>query len=151
MFKVYPQGKIEMNNSCMYQIGKLSQLSGFTAGTIRFYERQGMLKSPSRKPNGYRLYSSEDLRQLKFILRGKQAGLSNSDMLQLMSLSQSRDQVACRDVRQVIDNKLEILRHQLDKLQQFEASLSYLSKLCCGGDESALHCSILEAFDDLMD
>ncbi|MFM2480833.1 Zn(2+)-responsive transcriptional regulator [Celerinatantimonas sp. YJH-8] len=135
----------------MYRIGELAQLCGVTTETIRFYERQGLLTAPPRATNGYRLYSPQDLGQLRFILRGKNAGLSNADMRELVEIRKYKETVSCREVRQVIDNKLEIVREQLAELKNFEASLSHLSTVCCGGDESAIHCSILEALDDLME
>lgn len=135
----------------MYRIGELAQHCQVTTETIRFYEREGLLTPPPRTANGYRLYSPQDVGQLKFILRGKNAGLSNADMRELVELRRSRESVSCREVRQVVDNKLALVRQQLQELQKFEASLSRLSEKCCGGEESAAHCSILEAFDDLME
>lgn len=135
----------------MYRIGELARRCEISTETIRFYEREGLLTAPPRAANGYRLYSDSQLGQLKFILRGKNAGLSIADMRELLELRQSREVVSCREVRQVIDNKLALVRQQLQELQKFEASLSQLSHQCCGGEESAAHCSILEAFDDLME
>lgn len=135
----------------MYRIGQLAKLSGLTPETIRFYEKEGLLKEPERMANGYRLYSTADLGRLKFILRGKSAGLSNADMSELVTIRETPDAVSCRDVRDVIDNKLSIVREQIRELQKLEQSLAELSSACCGGDESAVHCSILEELDDLID
>ncbi|CAG8998803.1 MAG: HTH-type transcriptional regulator ZntR [Candidatus Celerinatantimonas neptuna] len=135
----------------MYRIGELAKLCGVTTETIRFYEREGLMSSPARAENGYRLYSDQAQGRLKFILRGKKAGLSNADMLELVAVRDHRDQVTCRDVKHIVDNKLAIIRVQIEELHRLEASLSHLSDVCCGGDESAAHCSILGALDDLMD
>ncbi|CAG9298084.1 Zn(2+)-responsive transcriptional regulator [Celerinatantimonas diazotrophica] len=134
----------------MYQIGELAKLCEISTETIRFYEKEGLLKEPSRAANGYRLYSDQDLGRLRFILRGKNAGLSNSDMLEMVSIRENRQQLSCRDVRQVVDNKLAIVRKQIQELKSFEYSLSDLSQTCCGGDESATHCAILETLDDIL-
>ncbi|MFM2484910.1 Zn(2+)-responsive transcriptional regulator [Celerinatantimonas yamalensis] len=134
----------------MYRIGEIAQLSGVSTETIRFYEKEGLLKAPPRAANGYRVYTDHDLRRLKFILRGKNAGLANADMQELATIRDAREQVACRDVKKVVDNKLAIVRAQIEELRAFESSLLHLSEVCCGGDESAAHCSILEALDDLM-
>lgn len=135
----------------MYRIGELAQLTGVTPETLRFYEQQGLLIPSQRSDNGYRLYSEQDKRQLQFILRGKQAGLSNKDMLELLSIRAAREAVSCRDVRDIIDAKLLKIRAQIAQLQEFETSLTQLATTCCGGDEKATHCSILGALDELME
>ncbi len=37
-------------------IGELARRTGMSASTIRFYEKQGLLKAVERRPNGYRVY-----------------------------------------------------------------------------------------------
>lgn len=135
----------------MYRIGELAQLTGLTTETLRFYEQQGLIGPARRSANGYRSYSEQDLQQLRFVLKGKNAGLSNKDMVELLSIRQCREQLSCRDVKQVIEIKLQKVRGQLLELQRFETSLSSLAETCCGGEEKATHCSILGALDELME
>lgn len=47
-----------------YTIRDLSRITGLTSERIRAWERRYDLLSPSRLPNGYRVYSLEDLRTL---------------------------------------------------------------------------------------
>lgn len=35
-------------------IGKLAKLCGVGVETVRFYEREGLIRQPERKPSGYR-------------------------------------------------------------------------------------------------
>ena len=47
------------------RIGELSQKADCDVETIRYYEREGLLKAPAREANGYRSYGSEHLVQLR--------------------------------------------------------------------------------------
>lgn len=52
---------------------------GITRANIRFYEREGLL-SPSRKENGYRDYTDEEIIILKKIVIFRKLGLSVADI-----------------------------------------------------------------------
>ena len=45
------------------RIGELSQRAGVNVQTVRFYERQSLLRKPSRTPAGYRSYVEEPYEQ----------------------------------------------------------------------------------------
>ena len=57
-------GRVE---SASLSIGKVARQAGIGVETIRFYEREGLLK-PSRTEGNTRLYTDEDLQRLEFIL-----------------------------------------------------------------------------------
>ena len=47
------------------KIGRLSQLTGVKAGTIRFYEKCGFLEPAKRMPNGYRVFCKRHIYQIR--------------------------------------------------------------------------------------
>ena len=49
------------------QIGEVSERTGVTQRTLRFYEERGLLKPPSRMEGGFRLYSEGDVQRLEQI------------------------------------------------------------------------------------
>jgi DNA-binding transcriptional MerR regulator len=49
------------------RIGELSKRAGVKVGTIRFYERRELLKSPQRTSSGYRLYVPQDVHVVRAI------------------------------------------------------------------------------------
>ncbi len=51
------------------QIGEVAERTGVTQRTLRFYEEKGLLPSPTRMEGGFRLYSEDDVRQVKHIRR----------------------------------------------------------------------------------
>ncbi len=131
----------------MYKIGELAQLCDVKADTLRFYEKHGLLSPSMRTESGYRMYSSDDAERLRFILRAKAVGFTLNEITELLSIELDKSNWACADVKGMVDSKLVQVEAKLSELNQFRDSLKSLSDACCGGPESAEHCSILEALE----
>ena len=58
----------------VYHIQEFATLTGLSADTLRFYEKEGLL-APARDGNGYRIYSARDAAWLAFILRLKETNM----------------------------------------------------------------------------
>ena len=50
-----------------YKIHQICQLYHIGADPLRYYEKMGLLHPDRNTINGYRKYSEEDIRRLKFI------------------------------------------------------------------------------------
>lgn len=129
------------------KIGALAQSLGITTDTIRFYEKQGLLGAPRRADNGYRVYGEADKTRMQFILRCKLAGFSLQEIEQLLQLRLDRETAHCADVKRVTQQKLERVEARIKELVEVKATLSWLVNNCCGGQESAMNCTILEALE----
>ena len=67
------------------RIGELARAAGVNVQTLRFYEREGLLRPPERSASGYRCYASADLRRVRDI-RGLQAvGFTLEDIRALIA------------------------------------------------------------------
>jgi len=131
----------------MYRIGELAKRYQVKNDTLRFYDKCGLLVPSSRSESGYRIYTESDAQRLSFILRAKAIGFSLTDIAELLSIELDRSHWACADVKGVVDSKLLDVQAKIDELNHFKRSLQELSDACCGGPESAQHCSILEALE----
>ncbi len=129
------------------KIGELAKRCGVSIDTIRYYEKEGLIKPFTRSSSGYRYYDIEAERQLGFILKAKSLGFSLQEIAELLSLRIDRENHPCSEVKELADSKLEKIRVKLDELNRIYAVLSRISDSCCGGDEPAVHCSILDALD----
>jgi len=69
-----------------YRIGEVAAKVGLTERTIRYYEERGLLESVKRLDSGQRVYTDDDVRRLKFILKLKVLGLSLAEMQELETL-----------------------------------------------------------------
>ncbi len=131
----------------MYRIGELAQRYEVKTDTLRFYDKHGLLIPSSRSEAGYRIYTEADAQRLRFILRAKAIGFSLTDISELLSIELDKSNWACADVKGVVDIKLADVEAKIAELNYFKTSLQRLSDACCGGPESAEHCSILEALE----
>ena len=68
-----------------YSIGDFARLTGLTAHTLRYYEKEGLLE-PERKSNGQRFYSVRDLEWVTFIKRLKETYMPLKEIKQYATL-----------------------------------------------------------------
>lgn len=103
-------------------IGQLAKTANVSIDTIRFYEKTGLLRPCVRRPSGFREYSELDLRQLRFIRRGRLLGLSLEEIGELLALDGGQASASSVIIRQkllVIDRKIEELQHWRSSLLEF--------------------------------
>jgi MerR family copper efflux transcriptional regulator len=58
------------------RIGELSSRTGLAPSAIRFYEQSGLLPSPQRAGNGYRVYAESDVERLRLVQLAQTLGFS---------------------------------------------------------------------------
>lgn len=127
-------------------IGAVAKQSGFSIDTIRFYERQGLLPEPARKPSGYRCYQPDILVRLRFIQRAKELGFSLEEITQLLALSEDNHQ-GVKGVRERAQQQVDHISQKITELTRMRDSLAQLVDACPGhGKPSA--CPILRALTD---
>lgn len=61
------------------KINELEKILNISRANIRFYEKEGLI-NPSRKENGYREYSENDVSLLKKIIIYRKLGISIADI-----------------------------------------------------------------------
>ncbi|WP_296316204.1 MerR family transcriptional regulator, partial [Pseudomonas sp.] len=66
------------------KIGDLSKATGVEVGTIRFYERAGLIDLPDRMPNGYRSYGPRHLESLAFVRHCRALDIPMADIRRLL-------------------------------------------------------------------
>jgi len=94
-------------------IGELARRIGLTTRTVRYYEEMGLLVGVTRGTNGRRIYTEEDLYQLRLIRRGKLLlGLSLAEMKELVEVFRQTG-----TERSVIQRSIEILTSHLDEVE----------------------------------
>ena len=68
------------------RISEVTDRTGFTAPTLRYYEKIGLLSPPSRTDAGYRMYTDRDVDRLQFIARAKTLGCSLDEIRDLVTV-----------------------------------------------------------------
>ncbi|MFT3896193.1 MAG: heavy metal-responsive transcriptional regulator [Thermomonas sp.] len=113
------------------RIGHLADKAGVAVDTVRYYERQGLLPPPARRPSGYRDYGNDELQQLRFVRRCKALGFTLEETRELLRLN--ADPKADRtEVRALTERRLADVDAKLHELQALRDSLAELASSCSG-------------------
>lgn len=126
--------------------GKLAALAGVNIQTLRYYERRGLLQKPPCRPSGYREYSPEAVKLIRFIKHAQQLGFTLSEIQELLRLRQDRTG-SCSQVRASAQTKMADIDRKVRSLQAMKKALSVLVA-SCKTDRSRRECPILEALDE---
>ena len=124
-------------------IGKLSKAAKVSIDTIRFYEKSGLLRQPSRRPSGFREYSQQDLHYLIFIRRARSLGFSLEEIGELLMLMPQQN---ATQATQIIEDKLFLIDEKVVELQHWGHALREL--LHDAQRHASTTRSILDFFDD---
>ena len=111
------------------KIGEVAKLSGTGIETIRFYEREGLLLEPERRPSGYRQYDESTVERLEYIRQAKELGFTLAEIRELMELS-FVSQSCCDHIRQRADTKIADIESKIRSLQQMKRSLGKIVERC---------------------
>ncbi|WP_342640965.1 MerR family transcriptional regulator [Rhodoligotrophos ferricapiens] len=122
-------------------IGGLAAAGGVGVETIRFYQRNGLIQTPTRE-KGVRRYGREDVRRLRFIRQAQTAGFTLAEIRELLALDASEDRSRARELAK---GRIEALDAKILELQRARDSLRRLADECAEG--STGRCPILTSFD----
>ena len=111
------------------KIGAVAKLSGTGIETIRYYERQGLLLEPERRPSGYRQFDEAAIARLTFIIRAKGLGFTLSEIKELLALWFDPVTTCC-DVRRRAEQKISDIDERVRALQAMKRSLKKLIDQC---------------------
>ena len=129
------------------RIGVLSQRAGVPIQTLRFYEREKLLREPPRTAGGYRSYGEKDLARVRFIRDAQNLGFTLREIRELVrihepatrSQAKSHERAAewpeafriARERLALIDEKIEQLREFRQRLAAgLELAGSRADKVC---------------------
>jgi MerR family mercuric resistance operon transcriptional regulator len=126
-------------------IGRLARSAGVGVETIRFYEREGLLAQPNRRPSGYRQYPADAVRRVRFIRHAKELGFSLNEIQELLDLRMNPT-TTCADVRRRAQEKAADVGQRIAALERIRSTLERLVRTCRGKGPKE-ECPILAALD----
>lgn len=129
------------------RIGQLAKQSELPIETLRFWEKQQLLRPKVNQHNGYRSYSNQDQQQVNFIKRAKAVGFSLNEIRELLSLRIDAENYSCHDVKEIALKKLAVIEQKLAELNAMRSALKGMTDICCGGTEPATECTILSGLE----
>lgn len=97
-----------------YTVGEVSERTGLSTHTLRWYEQVGLLDPVDRDTGGRRRYAETDLDRLRFLIKLRSTGMPVRDMVRYIEL------VRCGPAS--VDERLALLvTHRQRVLAQIEA------------------------------
>lgn len=124
---------------------EVARQGGVNLESIRFYERERLLPKPPRTASGYRIFTPEDVRRVRFIKRAQELGFSLREIKELLALRFEPD-TSCADVRQRAETKLSDIDQKISDLKRMRRVLARLTTTCPGRGNLD-RCPILESLD----
>ena len=116
-------------------VKEIEERTGIPRASIRFYEKEGLL-SPERQENGYRIYSVEDLEQLKKLKLLRALGLS------------------LEEIRSAMEGKAQLcslLQQRTGAIRQEQERLRTADRVCCRMYDEQVTYATLDADRYLQD
>ena len=133
----------------MVTIGKLAARTAVSVDTVRYYEREGLLRPAKKSAAGYRLYDDDAERRIRFIKQAQQCGFSLSETRDLLDLRR-RDDACCSEVRTLAIEKKMQLEHKIAALRRMSETLNELIVRCTNDSAPLEECPILDALETSM-
>jgi MerR family copper efflux transcriptional regulator len=125
------------------RIGELAKKGNVNLETVRYYEREGLMRPPQRTTSGHRAYAPGDLLRLRFIKRSQALGFTLTEIKELLALKVTPKQPCIDVVRQIEAKALEV-KAKIAHLKGIERTLRNM-KASCEGRCSVSECPILES------
>ncbi|MBP1992000.1 MerR family transcriptional regulator [Paenibacillus eucommiae] len=104
------------------RIGELSQLTGASIRSLRYYETKHLIVS-DRLENGYRVYNSTAIERVKTIQFYISLGFNTDEIENFLNCVMISKEAFCEEVLPVYEQKLEGIDRQLLQLNQVRSNL----------------------------
>ncbi|MCK8604197.1 heavy metal-responsive transcriptional regulator [Desulfoferrobacter suflitae] len=111
----------------MMQIGELAKRVGVSTQTIRYYERIGLLGKTARSPSGYRLYSEETERFLRFLKKAQKLGFTLREIKAIWEI-RATGRKPCGYVKQQAEKKVLELTQKIKEFEELRQILIEIQK-----------------------
>lgn len=124
------------------RIGELSKKTGCKIVTIRYYEQEGLLASPSRTEGNYRRYGPDDLDRLEFILHCRKHGMALDEIRKLLAF-RDHPQRDCTWISELVGKHIKNVDEQIHALEALKRHLEKLKARCSGESRHGV-CGIIQ-------
>jgi len=123
-------------------IGQLAKTAEVGVETIRYYEREGLIGTPTRSASGYRLFHLDVVDRFGFIKRSRELGFTLKEIKELLHMSGDKQSTA-GEFKHIAENKIEQINEKIASLESIRDALQTLTSCCPGGSAHTEECPIL--------
>jgi Hg(II)-responsive transcriptional regulator len=97
--------------------------------TLRYYERRGLLPEPERTRSGYRTYTADAVRVVRFVKRAQQLGFTLDEIEDLLHLADGGP-ASCEEARTMARTRIAGLQQRISELAGMRDALTQLVDTC---------------------
>jgi Hg(II)-responsive transcriptional regulator len=126
-------------------ISQVATAGNVNIETIRYYERRGLLDADGRTTSGYRQYSDDAVKRLRFIKHAQELGFSLAEIHDLLTLRVTSG-TSCTAVAERTRTKLATVQERIRHLHQLKRTLERLAAACAACRPTD-PCPVLAALD----
>ncbi|OIK13539.1 MerR family transcriptional regulator [Bacillus sp. MUM 13] len=105
-----------------YSIKEITEKTGLSASTLRYYEKEGILPFVKRDENGKRLYSDENIEWIHFILALLSTGMPIAEIKRYVELYKNGD-TTIKERRQIM------IQHKTKVEEEMMKTYTYLEQI----------------------
>lgn len=128
---------------------QVAEQAGVNTQTLRYYERRGLLPDPGRTSTGYRTYTPDAVRVVRFIKRGQELGFTLDEIEVLLDLAEGGPD-SCDAAQQLAAEKITQLDGKIASLMAMRDSLDRLHGTCTR-PRADRDCPLLHSLDPTHD
>ena len=122
---------------------EVAKRAGVSRETVRYYEKRGLIPSPSRTAAGYRQYTEEYVERIRFVRRAQELGFTLQEINELLAL-RADPEVSSSAVKKQAEAKIAEVEEKIRDLSRIKKALSRLIT-SCGQEQPSANCPIMEA------
>ena len=126
-----------MRSEKLFTIGELARSAGVPTSTVRYYEREGIVRPAGRSVSNYRLYSQADVDRLRFIRAAQATGFTLKDVTELLRPA------PCGKVQGLIEHRLESVAERMRELRHVQRVLRRSLDECHNHERSG-RCQVID-------
>lgn len=104
-------------------VAQMSEATGVTAHTLRYYERAELIRPVARNSGNHRRYSAADVEWVRFLLRLRETGMPIARMREYAALRE-RGPMTTEPRLRMLEAHQEGLREQIVSLRTHERALA---------------------------
>ena len=118
----------EIMEKIIHTPGKVTEMTGLSIHTLRFYEQMGLIDPVARASNGHRRYTNGDIRRIEFIKKMRRTGMPLDELHHYLELHRQGDcTIGERQI--MLLRQHERVQEQIDDLQEMLGFLEYKIQL----------------------
>jgi DNA-binding transcriptional MerR regulator len=110
-------------------IAVAARRAGVNLQTVRFYERRRLIPRPPRTASGYRIFTDDDVRRIRFIKQAQSLGFSLREIAELIGIPID-PRADCAAIRAGADAKIAEIEAKIRTLAAMRDTLSRLTRRC---------------------